>query len=283
MTALHKRKSFQRFIVGGAFISFVVLYFEVQKGPAVNESVDWSTFVFEGRAHDDPELIEFIRHRMVHPPEVPLPYNLTHPERKDFSVNGQGMHLTNIFGKKSKGFFVETGGYTGEQYSPTLYWERELNWTGIIIEPLPDYYQSIARKNRRAVILHAGISPTNTANVLTFSIEGLGSKIIHLNELARRNMPSSKYVDVPCFPMTSILAALGNPTVDLFSLDIESFELKVLRTMNLSSHDIHVFMIEFEWLPEGYEALESHVVKNGYRRYAKLYQDAIFTKKGIQF
>jgi hypothetical protein len=38
-------------------------------------------------------------------------------------------------------------------------------------------------------------------------------------------------VRVQCFPLYSILLALGNPTVDIFSLDIEGAELKVLETI----------------------------------------------------
>jgi hypothetical protein len=38
-------------------------------------------------------------------------------------------------------------------------------------------------------------------------------------------------IRVQCFPLYSILLALGNPTVDLFSLDIEGAELKVLETI----------------------------------------------------
>ena len=36
---------------------------------------------------------------------------------------------------------------------------------------------------------------------------------------------------VQCFPLYSILMALGNPTVDYFSLDIEGAEFPVLKTI----------------------------------------------------
>jgi hypothetical protein len=34
-----------------------------------------------------------------------------------------------------------------------------------------------------------------------------------------------------CFPLYSLLMALGNPTVDYFSLDVEGAELDILRTL----------------------------------------------------
>ena len=43
---------------------------------------------------------------------------------------------------------------------------------------------------------------------------------------------------VQCFPLYSILLALGNPTVDFFSLDVEGSELGVLRTIPWNKVDI---------------------------------------------
>ena len=43
----------------------------------------------------------------------------------------------------------------------------------------------------------------------------------------------------------SLLFSLGNPTVNLFVLDIEGFELAVLRTINFKKVDIQVKEITF--------------------------------------
>ena len=40
-----------------------------------------------------------------------------------------------------------------------------------------------------------------------------------------------KTIRVQCFPLYSILLALGNPTVDYLVLDIEGAELQVLKTV----------------------------------------------------
>jgi hypothetical protein len=56
--------------------------------------------------------------------------------------------------------------------------------------------------------------------------------------------PGTNY-DVPgetiwklCFPLYSILMALGNPTVDYFSVDLEGAELQVLQSLPLDKVDI---------------------------------------------
>jgi Methyltransferase FkbM domain len=48
------------------------------------------------------------------------------------------------------------------------------------------------------------------------------------------------FVDVQCFPIYSILAALNRTTVDYFSLDIEGDELSILKTIPWDLVDIRV-------------------------------------------
>ena len=40
-------------------------------------------------------------------------------------------------------------------------------------------------------------------------------------------------IELQCFPLYSVLMALGNPTIDLFSLDIEGAELQVRLTFKM--------------------------------------------------
>jgi FkbM family methyltransferase len=46
-------------------------------------------------------------------------------------------------------------------------------------------------------------------------------------------------ISVQCFPLYSILLALNRTTVDFFSLDVEGFELEVLRTIPWDKVDIN--------------------------------------------
>ena len=47
-----------------------------------------------------------------------------------------------------------------------------------------------------------------------------------------------------CFPLTSILYALGNPSIDYLSLDIEGAELDVLKTIPFDKLNIQLISIE---------------------------------------
>ncbi len=47
-------------------------------------------------------------------------------------------------------------------------------------------------------------------------------------------------ISVQCFPLYSILLAMDRTKVDFFSLDVEGFELEVLRTIPWDKVDIKV-------------------------------------------
>ena len=53
-------------------------------------------------------------------------------------------------------------------------------------------------------------------------------------------MANGKIIPAICFPFHSILFAIGNPSVDYFSLDIEGVELAVLKTIPWNKVDIKV-------------------------------------------
>ena len=46
-----------------------------------------------------------------------------------------------------------------------------------------------------------------------------------------------------CLPFYSILLAMGNPTVDFFSLDVEGAELQILKTIPWDNVSIKVLFI----------------------------------------
>ena len=45
-----------------------------------------------------------------------------------------------LFGRLRNGFFIEAGAHDGVDISNTLYLEKQLGWTGILVEPNPDTF-----------------------------------------------------------------------------------------------------------------------------------------------
>ncbi|KAK4006760.1 hypothetical protein OUZ56_011918 [Daphnia magna] len=59
-------------------------------------------------------------------------------------------HLESI--GSTGGFFLECGGYDGEYLSNTLFMERSMNWTGLLVEADRKAYRQLSTRNRKAFL-----------------------------------------------------------------------------------------------------------------------------------
>ena len=77
-------------------------------------------------------------------------------------INKQVRHLVDLFGRQRKGFFIEAGAYDGEMISNTLYLEKKMGWTGLLVEPNPDAFAELVNKRRRAHLFGHCLSTKTT-------------------------------------------------------------------------------------------------------------------------
>ena len=84
-----------------------------------------------------------------------------------------------LFRNQKKGFFIEAGAYDGEMFSNTLYLERRLGWTGLLVEPNPDAFSELVLKNRRAHLFGHCLSTQRRPEVVEFDASGLLGGIIN--------------------------------------------------------------------------------------------------------
>jgi len=112
--------------------------------------------------------------------------------------------------------------------------ERQLKWSGALIEAEPLNFDSAILKKRNAFMIPACLSLSNKTKLSNFQF---GQHVLaHIDT----SNTFANTVPVHCLPVYSILLALNRTTVDLFSLDIEGHELDVLRTIPFDKVDIKV-------------------------------------------
>ena len=94
---------------------------------------------------------------------------------------------------------------------------------------------------------------------------------------------------VYCFPLYSILLAMNQTHVDYFSLDVEGFELEILKTIPFDKLDITTFSVEYAHAPKGGKEYIEFMKQNGYKLHSTLHSDAatycedyIFVKETFQ-
>jgi FkbM family methyltransferase len=206
-------------------------------------------FMLKETEEDDPELIRFVK-SLIQRPASEDKRNLNDKTRKDFSQIGQSKYIDSLLNSKRNGFFVEAGGYDGEELSNSLYFELERNWTGILIEAIPSYYKQILSKNRKIFSINCCIS-NKRPSVAKFQLAGyLSNRISLINEDFQNRVDESNrnknktIIYVPCFSLNTILNAINVDKIDYFSLDVEGGELEVLKGIDFNKIDIATFSVE---------------------------------------
>ncbi|CAG7815729.1 unnamed protein product [Allacma fusca] len=179
----------------------------------------------------DPRIIEYLRRYVLIPPSK-LPYVFTKEMGSLYKEQ-----VKQMFGTKSNGFFIECGANDGEYLSNTLELEMR-GWKGLLIEAQPELGKMLMTKNRKAWFANVCLSPYSNISEIEFAV-GRFMNARYKNAIGKLLLPDNsymgtlyrKYGKVPCFPITTIMAALGVTHVDYLSLDVEGVELKILNTL----------------------------------------------------
>lgn len=232
---------------------------------------------------DDPRVITKIRREFLIPPSLRTePYRLDVPTVYDTSM-GQSERILSILGEQKEGFFVECGAMDGETRSNTLYFERYLNWSGLLVEADPLNFVKMEAKKRKAYLSPSCLSIKPYPIMVSFKQASNVGKI-------SEHPPGYRglgHVDVQCFPVYSYLLALNRTKVDYFSLDVEGSELDVLRTIPFEKLDIRTMSVEFVHVKEGKNAVRKFIEQQGYVVHSEvihkdnLANDFIFVKSSV--
>ena len=198
--------------------------------------------------YDNPDLLKHLREHWILPPSD-KPRHLVHPDKPHYSQEGQSKLVDDLLKKRTNGFFIECGAGDGEHLSNSLFFEKSRNWTGLLIEPNPTTFSDLRKKNRHSYVLNTCVSPTGRVGVLNFTLGSLVGGLTDFMETTHkrvilRGKRVTGYVQVPCFPIGSVLRSIGVSHVDYFSLDVEGPEMDILQSFPFDDVTVDVLTIE---------------------------------------
>lgn len=171
-----------------------------------------------------------------------------------------GQHLQdqyvneNIFKNKRNGVFLDIGANNGIAINNTLFFEKELGWTGICVEPYPSIFEQL-QKNRNCICVNGCIAKETKKDIFLevtgypAMLSGLKSEYNekHLQRIDYEIQVfggSKKEIEVQCYNINEVLTEHNMLNIDFCSLDIEGGEFNVLQTIDFDKINIHVFAIE---------------------------------------
>ncbi|XP_013399119.1 uncharacterized protein LOC106165457 [Lingula anatina] len=194
----------------------------------------------------EPELLAHLRKRWIFAPSD-LPYNLVRPSVKSWAQIGQSQLVDKILKERRNGFYVESGAFDGEDHSNSLFFEKSRDWKGLLIEPDPWTFEALIQKNRKAYVVNTciaiGKSPERTEFTFASELGGIAKKSAAVPKAEAGSVRGTGRIQ--CFPILSLLAAVGQTHVDYFSLDVEGAEIEILKSFPWTQVTVDVWTIEY--------------------------------------
>jgi FkbM family methyltransferase len=169
------------------------------------------------------------------------------------------------------GFFIEVGANDGVSESNTYYLEKIKSWQGVLIEPIPHLFRQcvVARPQAKvfnAALVSADYSET-TVVMQNRHLMSVVKGVFSNPEEDKQNLEKAKHyhnidnaeIHVPARTLTSILDEANAPQIDFFSLDVEGFELNVLKGLDFQRYRPEYMLIEC-WNDVAREQIEAYIL-----------------------
>ena len=143
----------------------------------------------------------------------------------------------------SDGFYIECGANDGVNQSNTWYYEKKLNWKGLLIEPIDDIYKEL-KKNRsdKNFFFNTALkSFTNKKNQIFLNYDKNDS----LTTTSGNDYKDREIKRVSANNLNELLVSINSPKIiDFFSLDVEGDEFEVLGGINFKKYSFKFILIE---------------------------------------
>lgn len=201
---------------------------------------------------------------------------------------GQDQFVNETFFKnKRQGIFVDIGAFDGITINNTFFFEKELHWTGICVEPHPDSFRELA-KTRRCICINGCIAPkSGTEEFLYISDPAILSGLFNTydprhvariyQEVQECNGKAS-LIQMPCYTFNEVMQTHGIRHIDFLSVATEGGEYAILESIDFALCIIDVLTVEDNYDdPRFAQLLEG----KGYRLASKKTSNLIFVRKDV--
>ena len=176
------------------------------------------------------------------------------------------------------GTYLEIGALDGVQFSNSYFFNRVLNWKGLLVELGPRNFKRLV-KNRKdeLAVVHAAVC--DVEKDVHYWEGPNGGPVAGVAEFAttsfktqwwkgKLNMTQQNRTDIiKCKPLRTIVKEnIGNAAYfDFFSLDVEGSEYEVLRTLDFNDIGFGIILVECDDHNKLKNmAVRAFLLKNGY-------------------
>lgn len=210
-------------------------------------------------------------------------------EERYFSQDGQDKFLDQcLFKKKRNGTFVEIGAHDGISFSNTFFFEKNRQWNGLCIEPIPERFSEL-KTNRNCITINGCISDKD-GEVEFVQITGYSEMLSGIEELYDKKHLERiqneineyggeiKRIKIKSYSLFNLIQKYNFKSIDYCSIDTEGSELLILKTLDLTKINVNVFSVENNY---NFYKIRNFMKSAGYILINRVGNDDIFCRKDL--
>jgi FkbM family methyltransferase len=203
--------------------------------------------------------------------------------KRSYSQEGEDILIKNLFPFDYVGFYVDVGAYHPMEYSNTYYFYRR-GWRGINIDAMPGSMNLFRKHRKRDINLELAIADEkksityhqfNDPALNTFSEQHKEAAF----ESGKFHVISTVEVQTSTLEEVFNIWLPANTMIDLLDIDVEGYDLKVLRGNNWEKHRPKIILVEslrFEGNDNDDTQITNYLSVFGYLLIAKTIRTLIF-------
>jgi FkbM family methyltransferase len=181
-----------------------------------------------------------------------------------------------LFSRIPRGFYIECGALNGLSISNCKLLDESLGWSGLNIEPTEAFNELIINRPRN-INIKAALGDRDFDKVkFNESVTNLAASSFQVDMINKSY--ETKEINVVMYTYKTLLEILGISKVDFFSLDVEGYELNVIKGMFGSLALPTYFFIETHYSDK--EKIYGLLDELGYERVAFFHLDELFKLRG---
>ena len=207
--------------------------------------------------------------------------------KASYAQEGEDIILLRMFDGVERGFYVDVGAHHPFRFSNSYAFYRR-GWKGIVVDPVPGMSEAFAKYRPRDTAIEQGVAENpGILKYHVFNEPALNTFDSPLAEERQRDprWTLTEVVKVKCSTLRDILSQHlpgGLDTIHFLSVDVEGYDLQVLRSNDWNSY--RPLVIVAECLGSDLSGLDSDPVVHylrtvGYRPFAKAVHSVFFKRE----
>lgn len=172
-----------------------------------------------------------------------------------------------LFADETNGYFVEVGVGDGEYLSNTWLLEKQLKWSGVLVEPARGSFDNIMKCRSAILFKNAAYKVSGQKMQFLEDASELELSTLIDHTLSDSHIRTGAIYDVETVTLNEILTAASAPKDIVFmSIDTEGSELGVLEGLDLNRWKVKLFAVEHNYRAGRIEDIKRMLEPHGYRQ-----------------